>query len=176
MSIVTQLLQIILRKRQPQDLEYSVTAAVVVVFGQFVMQAAIMSGAQQYSQPIAYGLVYTIANMVGVLLLLSIYKKQARFVQCISALLGVSLILQIMSIFAFSSGILAFTGVMIWFWNMYLLVLILRASLDCSLMTWILLTIAYHFFVGFAMIMVFPDLQTEIVSAWQLAAEQAQQQ
>jgi hypothetical protein len=176
MSIVTQLVQIILRKRQPQDIEYSVMAAVVVIFGQFVMQATIMGSAQQYSQPIAYGLVYTIANVVGVLLLLRLYKKEARFVQCISALLGVSLILQFMSIFAFSSGILAFTGVMIWFWNMYLLVLILRVSLDCTMMTSILLTTAYHFFVGFAMIVVFPDLQNEIVSAWQLAAEQAQQQ
>jgi hypothetical protein len=173
MSILTQLVQIILRKRQPQDLEYSVMAAVVAVVGQFVMQAAIMSGAEQYSQPIAYGLVYTVANVVGVLLLLRLYKKEARFVQCISALLGVSLILQFMSIFAFSSGILAFTGVMMWFWNMYLLVLILRVSLDTSMMTSVLLTIAYHFFVGFAMIVVFPDLQSEIISVWELAAEQA---
>lgn len=175
MSIVSQLIQIILRKRAPQDIDFNVAALVLVITGTFTLQAVTLGMVPAYTQPTAYAAVYTIANVIGIYLILAMHKKDSRFVQTSTALFGVSLILQMMSIFAAVSGPLAFTSIMITFWQIFILILILRAALECSMIKAIGLTVLYQFFIGFSLFLVFPEFQTEFSSIWQEAAKQAQQ-
>ena len=174
MSIVTQLIQIILRKRAPSDLAFSITAAGVAVLGLFGLRAMAFSSIPLFSNPFAYAMVYTAANVLVVFAGLKLHNKEARFVQTITALLGVSIILQFMAVFALSSGLLAFTGVMILMWYVYLLVIILRTALDCSFGKAMLLTLAYNFVMSLILSLSFPGLESELDQLFQLINEQTQ--
>lgn len=174
MSIASQLFQIILRKRAPADIDFSVPAAVAVIGGSFALQAVTLGVVPSYTQPVAYAAAYTIANVLAVYAILAIHKKDARFVQTATALFGVSLILQMMSIFAAVSGPLAFTSVMITFWQIFILILIMKAALECSTIKAVLLTLLYQFFIGFSLLIIFPEFQTEFSAVWQEAIKQAE--
>lgn len=174
MSIAAQLVQIILRKRSPADIDFSVAAAAIVIGGSFALQAVTLGVVPSYTQPFAYAAVYTIANVLAVYAILAIHGKDARFVQTATALFGVSLILQMMSIFAAVSGPLAFTSVMITFWQIFILILILKAALECSTVKAVMLTLLYQFFIGFSLLVIFPEFQTEFSSVWQEAMKRAE--
>lgn len=174
MSIVTQLVQIILRKRAPSDLQFSISAAVLVTVSMFALRSLAFSTVPLFSQPLAYALVYTLANVLVVFAVLRMHNKQARFVQTITALLGVSVILQFMAVFALSSGLLAFTGVMILIWYLYLLVVIMREALDCSTVKAILVTLAYNFVMSVILSLSFPGLEGELDQLMQYINDQAQ--
>lgn len=165
MQILRQLIEIILRKRQPQDLAYDLNAAVISAVGIIVLGFFVYSEIPQISKPFTYNAAITLLQGLGIYGLLAINNKANRFVQSITAFFGVSLILQIVTIAIAQIPILAVLSLVLTIWNLIIIVLILRSSFECSTLKSICLFIAYNIFVGMMMIIIFPEFLVEFQAA-----------
>lgn len=162
MQIIRQLIEIILRKRQPQDLAYDLNAAVIGAVGITGLGYLVYSKMPGISQPLFYNAAMVVFQAIGIYALLAMNNKANRFVQTITAIFGVSLILQVLTIASGQIPILAMFGLILTVWNFILIVFILRSALECSTLKATLLTFAYHFFMGILMVMVFPKFPLEL--------------
>lgn len=176
MLIVQQLFEIIVRKRQPQDIAYSINAAVITIGLTIALGTAVYSRVPQFSMPLAYNLTLSIVQALSVYGLLAIANKSNRYIQTITALFGVSVILQILTIGVGMTGILSGFGLLFTIWNMVLIIFIIRAALECSTLQAIIQTIAYHFIMLFVLILLFPSFPQEAQEFVQAAQLQAQGQ
>ncbi len=173
MHIIQQLLEIILRKRQPQDIAYNLNAAIATVVLTVLLGTLVYSRFPQFSMPLAYNLTLAGVQALAVYGLLAMAKKANRFVQTITALFGVSVILQILTIGAGMTTILSPLGLVFTVWNMVLIIFIIRAALECSTLQAIVQVIAYHFLMIFMLLLLFPKFQDEVKALSELAQTQA---
>lgn len=158
MNILSQLFEIIILKRRPQDISYDVSAATmafVAVIGSSYF-SVVASGA--FAKPLPFVLAQAVTQGIIFYLLLAITKKQVRFVQTVTALFGVSAILQFIGLIILMVPGLGIIGLFITAWNFYLMVLILREAIDCSTLQSVIITILYHFVIGVVLLMLFPDI------------------
>lgn len=162
MQIIRQLLEIILRKRQPQDLSHSLNAAIICCIGIAAMGTAVYSQIPTITQPFIYNVAMVIFQAVGIYALLGISNKTSRYIQTITAIFGVSLILQILTIAVGQISFLAPLSLFFTIWNFVLVVFILRAALESSTGKAVLLTMAYHLFMGVMMAIIFPKFPLEL--------------
>lgn len=158
MNILTQLFQIIILKRQPQDISYDVSAAALAFLAALASSYFGVVATGGFSQPFPFVLAQGITQAVIFYLLLTITKKQVRFVQTITALFGVSAILQFISLIALQAPGLGILGLAVTSWNFYLMILILKEAIDCTVLQSIIITILYHFVIGVVLLMLFPDI------------------
>lgn len=157
MKILIQLFEIIILKRRPQDISYDSSAAVIALMATITTSYFSVAMANIFSQPLGYVLVQAIAQGVIFYLLLSITRKQGRFTQTITALFGVSAILQFVTLlFTQVPGLSGLTLLLV-AWNFYLMILILKEAIECSTLQSIIITILYHFIIGVILLMVFPE-------------------
>lgn len=164
MTIVLQLFEILIRKRQPHDLDYDINAAALSFVCIVGLGYVITSMQAVYTKPLAYSITQTLTQGTLIYLLLKVANKETRFVQTITAIFGVSVLLQMTSLIFLQIPILAATSLLLTLWNFYLSVLILKAALECSVLQSVLLTIAYQFIVLFVLTLLYPELIKEFIS------------
>jgi len=164
MNIALQLFEILIRRRQPEDLSYDINAAglsflAIVAMGYFItsMQAV-------YSQPLSYSIAQSITQGLAIYLVLKVANKENRFVQTITAIFGVSVILQMASLIILQIPSLAAATLFLTLWNFYLALLILKSALECSLLQSVVITIGYQVVVIFVLTLLFPELAKEFMS------------
>lgn len=159
MKLFSQLLELIALRRKAHDIPYFPEAA-LTCFVAYTLTTYFQLAASPTQLPVnhaSFAIAQAVLQGLMYFLLLSINRKQNRFIQMATAIFGVMAILQFLSLIIISLGIAPILGVFISGWSFALLVIILRDTLDCSLIVAILLTIAYHFVVGLCLFMLFPD-------------------
>jgi len=158
MKILFELLEIIILRRRPRDISYNVSAAaiafMITIAATYISAVAINVFTQPFLFVITQGLLQTIIFY----LLLVITKKKNRFIQTITALFGISAILQLLGFVILVLPALGILGLAITSWNFYLMIVILREAIDCKTLQSVIITILYHFLMGLILLMLFPDV------------------
>lgn len=171
MTILTELFQIILLRRQPQDISHDSTAAIIAFFAAVATSYFSLIATNVFAQPLPFVLAQAIIQASIFYLLLSATSKQVRFTQTITALFGVAAILQFLSLITIKVPSLGLIGLMLTLWNFYLMVIILRDAIECKLFQAIIITILYHFVMGLILLMLFPDIYERMHALMTTAAE-----
>ena len=164
MSIVVQLFEIVIRRREPQDIDYDITAAALSFAAIVAMGFFITSIQTAYSKPLMYSFAQSVIHGLIVFVLLKFSNKENRYIQTITALFGVSVILQMVSLILLQVPEIASLTLLLSIWNFVLAVLILKAALECSTLQSVLLTIAYQMIALVMLVSLFPDLSSEFMS------------
>lgn len=172
MKILIQLFEIIILKRRPQDISYDTSAAVIAFFATIATSYFSVIVAGSFSQPLAFVVAQVVTQAIIFYLLLSVTKKQVRYVQTVTALFGVSAILQFIALFILKVPGLGILGLFLTAWNFYLMIVILKEAIECTTLQSILITIFYHFIIGVVLLMLFPDI-FEKMQAIMLEAQKA---
>jgi uncharacterized protein (DUF486 family) len=166
-QIIKQLIQILLRKREPQDLDYSLQAAILLAMSVVFLRYISFSSMESLSNPFGYSLVSSIGEALVIYALLRSQGKAGRFVQTVTALFGITVLVTMASVIMTVTVILQLALPVLVIWSIYLTVLILRAALDCSMLASLMLTIAYTAISYLMVILIFPKFQTEMLAEWE---------
>jgi uncharacterized protein (DUF486 family) len=167
MQIIKQLIQILLRKREPQDLDYSLQAAILLAMSVVFLRYISFSSMSSLSNPLGYSLVSSIGEALVIYALLRSQDKAGRFVQTVTALFGITVLVTMASVIMTVTVILQLALPVLVIWSIYLTVLILRAALDCSMLASLMLTIGYTAISYLLVILIFPKFQTEMLAEWE---------
>ena len=168
MQIIKQLVEISLRKRQPQDLAYNLQAAILLAMSVVFLRYTSFISLSSLSNPLGYSLVSVIGESLVIYALLRSQNKTGRFVQTITALFGVTVIATIASVIMSVTVVLQLALPVLMIWSIYLMVLILRAALECSIIASLMLTIGYNAIGYMLVILLFPKFQSEMLAEWEL--------
>lgn len=174
MQIIRQLIEIILRKREPQDIVFDIPATIISAMVMTLLGVMVYSQIPQISKPFLYNIAMVAFKCLGIYGLLAINQKANRFVQTILAIFGVSVILQILILTVSLVPFLAPLGLIFMGWNFVIIVLILRAALECSIFKALILTIGYHIFMVVLMSVVFPSFSLEMQAFLESLSAEAQ--
>ena len=157
MTIFQQLLQIILRQRQPQDIDHDQSAAMFYV----VLTAGLsyVTSAQSgiFSHPLLISLVQTAVQAGILFLILRMSGFALRFVQTCTALFGITAILSVAVWLLGMVPALSITVGVLLAWSFYLNILIMRDALDASFPKAILLAVALGILSVFITMMIVPS-------------------
>lgn len=173
MNILTQLLQIIALRRKPQDIDYDAFSAVFYVVAAVGLGYLINNATSAYSKPLQYSLVQNLSHVAALYGLLVLNKKQNRFVQTCTTLFGVSVILQFISLGTTLSPVFAALSLFFVIWGFYLSILILKAALDTTTLSAILIVIALGFISVSLVAMIYPSFLEEFMSIVESAKQQS---
>lgn len=168
MQIIKQLVEISLRKRQPQDLDYNLQAAIMLAMSVVFLRYTSFTTLSSLSNPLGYSLVSVIGESLVIYALLRSQDKAGRFVQTITALFGITVIATIASVIMTVTVVLQLALPVLMIWSIYLMVLILRAALECSIIAALMLTIGYNAIGYMLVILLFPKFQSEMLAEWEL--------
>jgi len=163
MQIIRQLAEIAVRKRDPQDLDYSLEAAIILTMSVVFLRYVSFNSMGELSNPLGYSLVSVIGESGLIYALLRSQSKDNRFVQTLTGLFGITVIATAVSVLMAITVVLQLALPMLVIWSIYLAVLILRTALECSMF----LTIAYNAFGYLLVILLFPSFQTEMLAEWE---------
>lgn len=177
MNILTQLFQIILLKRQPEDIDHNQSFALIFLVTAIGLTYVVNSVSGFYSQPLGYGIVQNLAQAGLLYLALSLAKKQNRFIQTCTALFGISSIMLLFAVIVQAVPALALIGVMLNGWVIYLSIKIIRAAFNINILSAIFLTISISLFSVIAVSVVYPEFitETQAIITQQAQAENPQQ-
>lgn len=164
MQIIKQLYQISLRKREPQELDYSLEAAIVLVMAVTLLRYVSFRSISSLSNPLGYSVVSIIGESVLIYLILRSQGKANRFVQTLTALFGITVIATIASVLMALTVVLQLALPVLIIWAIYLAVIILRSALECSTGVSLLLTIGYSTFSYLLVILLFPQFSVEMLT------------
>lgn len=183
MQIIKQLYEIALRKREPADLNYSLETAIILTMTIIFLRYVSFAQMESLSSPAFYAVLSIIGELALIYALLKSKQKNNRFVQTVTALFGVTLLMSTVILLVAVIPIVQLTILFLMIWSLYLMIVILRSALDCSTPVAILLTIAYNAAGYLLVVILMPKFQTEmlleldkIAAAYEQAKEAAQQQ
>ena len=154
MNIFNQLIQIITLQRRPSDIDYNETA-LALAFAGAVGSGYLFAGAflQVFSElskvvltrPPLWLIVIQLLTQCGFFYLLLKYnEKENRFVQTVTALFGITALLQLICFVSLQVPQLLIVTPLAIGWNIYLMVTVLSQAIECSLGKALLIIIAYN--------------------------------
>lgn len=161
MKIINQLVEIIIRKRKPEDVDYSVTAATLVCIANILLYFFVYAAFEDFTQPLLYGIVLTVSNILAICVLLKLQGKEGRIVQTITVLFGVSFIIAAISLAAILSQLLAILAIPLFAYSVYLSVVIIKTSFSSPTLIAIVILVSTHFFSGTMLTIVCPNYPQE---------------
>jgi len=183
MQIIKQLYEIALRKREPADLDYSLEAAIIFSVAIVYLRYVAFARMESLSSPALYSALSIAGELAVIFALLKSKQKDNRFVQTITALFGITILLSVASLLISVIPIIQLALPFLLIWSLYLMIIILRSALECSTGAAILFTIAYNVMGYLLVVILMPDFQAEMLievekisAAFEQAKEQAQQQ
>ena len=162
MTILIQLIQIITLQRRAQDLDYDQFSAIFYVVFTIGLGYLINSFAGVYSEPFWYSFTQNMAQVAVLFGLLKVNGKESRFVQTCTALFGVSALLACLTILVSVIPVFQLFTLLIIGWTFYLVVLIIKEALDCSIIRAVFLTIGMQIITVVAVLLLFPNFAVEI--------------
>ena len=169
MNIINQLFDVLLKRRAPEDVSYSVNAMLLVcaltVLGQYY-QLSLIDG---LSQPVLYAIILTTSQIMAYALLLKLHRKENRLVQTLTVLMGVSfIILVIMSVLSLIPFFSIFS-LALWCYGIILSIHILKSSFNCPTYLAIVIFVSVSVFSILTLLIVAPSFAQE----WQILMESA---
>lgn len=166
MKLFSQLLQLIALRRKASDISYLPESA-IICFVIYALTSYFQLAGSPTEFPVnhaGFAVAQAVLQALMYYLILSINRKQNRFIQMATAIFGSLAIMQFASLILMNLGFVAILSVALSGWSFALIVIILKDTLECSLIAAILLTIAYHFLVGLCLFMLFPDFYSFVQS------------
>lgn len=179
MKIVKQLIEVIIRKRKPEDVDYSVPAAIIVSTGNILFYFFVYSVFEDFTQPLLYGFVLTVSNLLAICLLLKLQGKEGRIVQTITVLFGISFLISTAILALMLTQILAILAIPLFAYSIYLSVVVIKSSFDAPTLLAIVILVSTHFFSGTMLTIVCPNYPQEAQNMLETMTQQieaAQQQ
>ena len=169
MNIINQLFDVLLKRRAPEDVSYSVNAMLLVcaltVLGQYY-QLSLIDG---LSQPVLYAIILTTSQIMAYALLLKLHRKENRLVQTLTVLMGVSfIILVIMTVLSLIPFFSIFS-LALWGYGIILSIHILKSSFNCPTYLAIVIFVSVSVFSILTLLIVAPSFAQE----WQVLMESA---
>ena len=179
MNFVRILLKLCVRIAQPDELPYNQNAAILLSFVHAAVSWINLVKFDAFSNPSVYALFIAVAQILGVFLLLRICSKSSRFIQTLSALLGTSIIISVVSSSLASILPIPLLAGFLLFWQLYIPTFILKSALEIPVFVAFFSYIGIILFSFILTAVVFPDFITELENWLEIVnqqAEQAQQQ
>lgn len=169
MNIINQLFDVLLKRRAPEDVSYSVNAMLLIcaltVLGQYY-QLSLIDG---LSQPVLYAIILTTSQIMAYALLLKLHRKENRLVQTLTVLMGVSfIILVIMTVLSLIPFFSIFS-LALWGYGIILSIHILKSSFNCPTYLAIVIFVSVSVFSILTLLIVAPSFAQE----WQVLMESA---
>jgi len=158
MKILLELFEIIILRRRPRDISYDISAAVIALMMTIAATYISAITTNLFENPFPFVITQGILQTIIFYFLLLMTKNENRFVQTITALFGVSAILQLLGFLILALPGLGILGLAVTSWNFYLMVVILREAIDCKTLQSVIITVLYHFLMGLILLMLFPDI------------------
>ncbi|NND83173.1 MAG: hypothetical protein HKN50_12160 [Gammaproteobacteria bacterium] len=169
MNILLQLLEIITLRREPQDLQYDEMAAAFYFVASVGLGYITHIIAAVYSQPLMYSVVLNCAQAGTLYGVLSLKGHKNRFVQTCTAVFGVTVLLGLARLIFAHIPLLGILVLAVVGWALYLLVIIVRAALDCSTINALLVVIVMEFVSVVVLLLVFPQFLVEFQQLLEVA-------
>ena len=157
MSIITQIFELYVRRRDPKDIDYDQPAALLLAFVTIAVSTVVFAGFGIFKSAIlaAIGaLTIDLAISYGIL---HMHDKTARFVQMITASMGVAVISYCLILLIGSVPDMAIIRPVIEIWSLYLSIIILRDVLECSFIKAMTITFIIAILSFFVLLQVFGD-------------------
>lgn len=145
MSIAQQIIELYIRKRSPKDIDYNPQAALLLVFITIAITTIAM-GSQTILKPPLPTAIAAIAVELGIIYaILHFHEKAPRFVQMITASMGITIIGNLLILLSLQIKELVFFQSLVQIWGLYLSIIILKEVLECSFFKSLALTFASFF-------------------------------
>lgn len=132
MSILTQLIEIIILRRRPQDLAFDQLSVVLYLVIATGLNYIAMAYSGAFSKPILISCIQYGAQALGLFLMLKISGKAERYVQSATAYFGVMAVMTTLSLLSIFVPGLYLMQVFVAGWSFYLGMIILRDAFDAS--------------------------------------------
>jgi len=176
MNIIRQLFEIILNKRAPENIDYNVNAVFVLCFLSFIQAFFALKTINELSQPVFYALILVSAQVIAYALLLKTHKKENRLVQTLTALIGISVILQIPTFIFSLVPALNLMSLIIQIYAFVISIRILKASFSCPTYLAVIIYFSVSIFALLLLFILTPSAMNEYllyIEKITAAAEQA---
>jgi len=159
MSIIIQSFEIFIRKRLPSDIDYNLNACLILCFAAVFFSIISFSTVGYIKWP-AVAAATSFVISVGLLYyILKLNQKEQRFVQMLTAMLGVGLVCNLISVVVSPVREMRLLAVMVQFWGVYLNIVILKHTLESSFIRAFAITVALLFITLMLLFHVFGDKQ-----------------
>lgn len=162
MHIISQLFEILTLRRKVAELEYNPSVALLAGAVLVALGAYVNSLSPGLSQPFALSLAQYSVQALLLYGLLAMQSKSGRFIQTISALYGVTVMIQLASLVTLSVPGLVVIGLTLAIWNFYISIVIVRDTLETSTLMGLLWIFALNAASVVVLMTLFPDFQSMI--------------
>lgn len=174
MSSITQIIQLYVRQRSPQDIDYNETAAIGLFLVSILITYWNLEMNNSYPQPFLIASTEQAIHALFFYGVLLAHNKTSRFVQLMIGMLGVAVLSKLLLIVIGGSTSLQVIRRVIIFWSLFLSVCIVKEALDCSYLRSILISFVSTLVVTFVLLAIFPSLAVEFQRAVEAANQAAQ--
>jgi len=177
MNIINQLFDVLLKKRAPEDVSYSVNAMIVAcllaTLGQFYQLSLI----RELSQPVLYAVILTVSQIMAYALLLKIHNKENRLVQTLTIIMGISFIVLVIMTVLSHIPVLSILGIALWGYSIVVIVHVLKSSFNCPTYLAVVIFVSVSVFSILTLSIVAPSAKDEYMLFYEnMQAELASQQ
>jgi len=159
MSIVKQIIELYIRKRVTKDIDHNPPAALLLLFVSVAITTIAIGSNAIFKPPLATAIAAVLIELSLSYAILNFYNKTPRFVQMITASMGVAVIGNLLILITFQVRELLFFQVIIQFWGIYLSASILRDVLESSFFKSLALIFAATFISLTILISMFGDIE-----------------
>jgi len=160
MNIIRQLIEVILRKRTPENIDYSLNACVIACASMAFGYYCLYSSFKEFSQPLLYAVILTSSHVVAYALLLKLHNKDNRLVQTLTTLMGTNFILCLAFGFLLTN-VFALLSLFFFGYSIVLSVQIIRSSFSCPMYLGIVIYISVSLFSSTMLSIVAPSVTVE---------------
>jgi len=172
MTIIKQIAELYVRKRATKDIDHNPGAALMLAFIIVALTTVDISARGIFKPALVTSIGAVLIELGIFYAILSIHNKTPRFLQMITATMGVAIISSILVLLTLQLEWLTALQVPIKIWGLYLSITILKEVLECSFFKALAFTIAVTFVALMLLISMFGDM--EMIE--QLQQQQAPQQ
>ena len=161
MNIFLQLVQILLLRRRPQDLEFDQFAAAFYAVAAAGLTFITSAQAGVFSQPLLISIVQTVSQAGLLFLFLRIANRSQRFVQTCTAMFGISAILSaFMWLLTQAPGLSLLVPFLV-VWSIVITILILRDAFDATTLKAFFIMLAMGMLSVLVVMLLVPSYVTE---------------
>lgn len=159
MLIIKQIVEIYIRKRAIKDIDHNPGAALMLAFITIAITTVAISTQAIFKPALATAIAAVLVELGIFYAILSIHNKTPRFLQMITAAMGVAIIGNILILLTLQLEPLTVLQVPIKIWGLFLSITILKEVLECSFFKALALTIAVTFVALMLLITAFGDME-----------------
>lgn len=156
MNIINQLFDVLLKKRTPENVSYSINAMIAACLLTLLGQYYQLNLIKELSQPVLYAVILTVAQIMAYALLLKLHKKENRLVQTITVIMGISFIVLVIMTVLSHIPFLAIFGLALWGYGIVITVQVLKSSFGCPTYLAIVILISVSVFSMLTLFVVAP--------------------